>query len=72
MKPPINGGYTELWTVLTPELTLDKSGAYVFPWGRFGALPKGIENSIKGEDEGGKGIAAKFVQWCNRQTETFA
>lgn len=71
VNPPINGGYTELWAVITPELTPNKSGAYVIPWGRFGALPKGIENSMKSKDEGGNGIAAKFVEWCARQTEPF-
>lgn len=71
MGPPINGGYTELWTILTPELTPPLSGAYVYPWGRFGSVPEGIENSMK-EGEGGTGVAAKFVQWCHRQTEAFA
>lgn len=72
VHPPINGGYTELWTVLAPELTPENSGAYVLPWGRFGDLPKGIEKSMKSKDEGGNGIAAKFVEWCARQTEPFA
>ncbi|KAG8165587.1 hypothetical protein KVR01_004139 [Diaporthe batatas] len=70
--PPINGAYTELWTILTPELTPPLSGAYVYPWGRFGSLPEGIENSMNSEGEGGTGVAAKFVQWCHRQTEAFA
>ncbi|KUI62037.1 hypothetical protein VP1G_09163 [Cytospora mali] len=67
--PPILGAYTELWTILSPELTPEKSGAYVYPWGRFGGLPAGIEASMKGESEGGTGVAAKFVEWCGKQTE---
>ncbi|KAI1474574.1 NAD(P)-binding protein [Daldinia eschscholtzii] len=70
--PAIYGAYTELWTALTPELTPDKSGAYVYPWGRFGSLPAGVETSIKGESEGGTGAATKFVEWCRKQTEAFA
>ena len=70
--PAIYGAYTELWTALTPELTPDKSGAYVYPWGRFGSLPAGVETSIKGESEGGTGAATKFVEWCRKQTEPFA
>lgn len=71
MFPPINGAYTELWTAIAPELTPDKSGAYVYPWGRLGSLPTGIENALKGESEGGTGTAAKFVGWCRNQTEAF-
>ncbi|KAH8647138.1 hypothetical protein BX600DRAFT_150936 [Xylariales sp. PMI_506] len=69
--PAIYGAYTELWAVLTPELTPDKSGAYVYPWGRFGPLPVGVEAAIKGESEGGTGIADRFLEWCKKQTEAF-
>lgn len=64
---PIHGAYTELWAALTPELTPDKSGSYVYPWGRFGSLPVGIEASMS---DGG--VADKFVEWCGRETEAFA
>ncbi|KAI0380167.1 NAD(P)-binding protein [Hypomontagnella monticulosa] len=70
--PAIYGAYTELWTALTPELTPDKSGAYVYPWGRFGDLPAGIEAGMKTESEGGTGLAAKFIEWCEKQTKPFA
>ncbi|KAI1470549.1 NAD(P)-binding protein [Daldinia caldariorum] len=70
--PAIYGAYTELWAALTPELTPDKSGAYVYPWGRFGDLPAGVETSMRGESEGGTGIAAKFLEWCRKETENFA
>ncbi|KAI1158691.1 NAD(P)-binding protein [Nemania serpens] len=62
----IHGAYTELWAALSPELTLDKSGAYVYPWGRFGSLPDGVEASITET-----GVAARFVEWCGNQTKPF-
>ncbi|KAI9643816.1 short-chain alcohol dehydrogenase [Ciborinia camelliae] len=65
--PSIYGAYTELWAALTTEVTTDKSGAYIYPWGRFGSLPSGIETSISEES----GISAKFVEWCGKQTEAF-
>ncbi|KAK3319728.1 hypothetical protein B0T19DRAFT_432935 [Cercophora scortea] len=68
LYPPIFGAYTELWSVLTPELTPAKSGAYVYPWGRFGDLPAGVEASMKGEPS----VADKFVEWCERETRPFA
>ncbi|KAI0391066.1 NAD(P)-binding protein [Xylariaceae sp. FL0594] len=67
----VHGAHTELWAAIAPELTLDKSGAYVYPWGRFGELPAGIEASLKAKSEGGTGIAAKFGEWCNKQTGPF-
>ncbi|KAK0618314.1 hypothetical protein B0T17DRAFT_656440 [Bombardia bombarda] len=66
--PPVYGAYTELWTVLAPELTPDKSGAYVIPWGRIGSLPAGVERAMEGET----GVAARFLGWCERETEAFA
>ncbi|KAI0403678.1 hypothetical protein F4802DRAFT_570617, partial [Xylaria palmicola] len=35
LHPPINGAYTELFAGLSPELTMEKSGAWVVPFGRF-------------------------------------
>ncbi|KAI1413682.1 NAD(P)-binding protein [Hypoxylon sp. FL1857] len=71
LHPPIYGAYTELWAALAYELTPEKSGAYVYPWGRFGSLPAGIEASIQGGSGAGAGVAAKFVEWCGKQTEVF-
>ncbi|KAI0966842.1 NAD(P)-binding protein [Xylaria arbuscula] len=66
LHSPIHGAYTELWTALSLELTPDKSGAYVYPWGRLGELPPGVEDSITRA-----GIATKFVGWCANQTRAF-
>ncbi|KAI1364048.1 hypothetical protein F5Y08DRAFT_307737 [Xylaria arbuscula] len=66
LYPAIQGAYTELWAALAPELTPDRSGAYIFPWGRFGILPDGVEDSLTRS-----GVAEKFVQWCESQTKSF-
>ncbi|KAI1764203.1 NAD(P)-binding protein [Hypoxylon sp. FL1150] len=70
--PAIYGAYTELWAALTPELTPAKSGAYVYPWGRFGDLPAGIETALKEKSGAGTGVSDAFVDWCGKQTEAFA
>ncbi|GAP87967.1 putative NAD -binding protein [Rosellinia necatrix] len=62
----IHGAYTELWAALTPELSVEDSGAYVFPWGRLGSLPQGVEDAIERS-----GVASKFVAWCDSQTNVF-
>ncbi|KAI0897739.1 NAD(P)-binding protein [Annulohypoxylon nitens] len=72
VRPPIHGAYTELWAALTPELTPEKSGAYVYPWGRFGTLPAPVEKAMKTKPEGGSGVAFKFLEWCGKQTSAFA
>ncbi|KAL9115766.1 MAG: hypothetical protein Q9227_000134 [Pyrenula ochraceoflavens] len=69
--PAINGAYTALWAALTPDLTPDQSGAYIYPWGRFGELPSGIEASLKAPTEGGTGLADEFVAWCESEIKSY-
>ncbi|KAI0485135.1 hypothetical protein GGR56DRAFT_60616 [Xylariaceae sp. FL0804] len=69
--PPVHGAHTELWAVLSPEITPGKSGAYIYPWGRLGTLPAALEKSMKSESDGGTGVATKFIQWCGKQTEGY-
>jgi retinol dehydrogenase 12 len=71
LYPAVFGAYTELFCILTPELTPNNSGAYVYPWGRLGSIPKGVEASMKPRSAGGTGLADKFLAWCGRQTEVF-
>ncbi|KAF2648230.1 NAD(P)-binding protein [Lophiostoma macrostomum CBS 122681] len=69
--PTVYGAYTELWATIAPEITPDKSGSYIYPWGRFGKLPAATEASLKEPSEGGTGLAARFVAWCEKQTEPY-
>lgn len=57
--------------MLAPELMPELSGSYVYPWGRFGSLPAGVETSLKEPSSGGTGVAAKFVSWCEKQIEAY-
>lgn len=72
MYPPVNGAHTELWAVMAPEITVEMSGAYVWPWGRLGELRKDIEAATKTEAEGGTGLAERFIAWCEKETRDFA
>jgi retinol dehydrogenase-12 len=65
--PAVYGAYTELWAAIDPDITPDKSGAYIYPWGRFGVVPATIEKSLWEESNGGTGVAGKFVEWVNRE-----
>lgn len=70
-KGPEYGAYSELFGLLSPEVTLEKNGAFIIPWGRFGCLPDDIKDAMKDKSEGGTGISRKFISWCERETESF-
>ncbi|PNP42054.1 hypothetical protein THARTR1_11201 [Trichoderma harzianum] len=69
--PPINGAYTELFAGLSPEVTLERSGAWIQPWGRFSSQRPDLVEGSKSEDEGGTGIAERFWDWSEEQVNPF-
>ncbi|TAQ85334.1 hypothetical protein B7494_g6342 [Chlorociboria aeruginascens] len=71
LYPPIFGAYTELFAGLSPEVTLEKNGAWIAPWGRFVSLRKDIEDGAKTEAEGGTGVALKFWEWTEEQIKPY-
>ncbi|KAI7773698.1 short-chain dehydrogenase [Diaporthe eres] len=58
--PVVNGAYTELWAGLSPEVTLEKAGGLVYPFGCFGPIRKDWTEGTKSSDEGGNGTALRF------------
>lgn len=66
------GAYTQLWTALSPEVTLEESGGYVIPWGRMHfALRQDLLDALKSVEEGGTGQARAFSEWCWEQTSKY-
>jgi retinol dehydrogenase 12 len=65
--PAVYGAYTELWTGLAPELTTEKNGSYVGPWGRIMTVKKDRLESLKTKEEGGSGKAVTFWEWTEKQ-----
>jgi len=63
----IYGAYTELFCGWSSEVTAEKNGSYVWPWGRFGPVRKDVEDEIK---DGGN--AEKFWTWCQKETQAYA
>ncbi|CAK3813067.1 Hypothetical predicted protein [Lecanosticta acicola] len=72
LYPAVYGGYTELWASVAPEITPEKSGSYVWPWGRLGGVRPDVEAAAKSEAEGGMGMAKKLVAWCEKEVAAFA
>jgi len=71
LHTPTHGAYTELFAGLSPDVTLEKNGAWIAPWGRFVPLRKDIEASSKTEEEGGSGIGLQFWDWTEEQVKPY-
>ncbi|KAI1413036.1 short-chain dehydrogenase [Hypoxylon sp. FL1857] len=69
--PAINGAYTELFAGLSSEVTPEKSGSWVVPWGRFGDIRKDLIQGSRPQSEGGSGIAEKFWEWTEEQVKPY-
>ncbi|RAH65580.1 NAD(P)-binding protein [Aspergillus aculeatinus CBS 121060] len=71
LSEPIYGAYTELFAGLSPEVTLENSGAYIIPWGRVRPdSATGRQDLIKAgasTEEEGLGYGAKLWEWCEKQ-----
>jgi hypothetical protein len=58
--PVVNGAYTELWAGLSPEITLEKAGSLVYPFGRFGTIRQDWTAATRSSAVGGNRTAQKF------------
>ncbi|KAM0425967.1 hypothetical protein ACHAPT_008906 [Fusarium lateritium] len=67
LYPTIYGAYTNLFAGFSPEVTLEKSGTFVAPWGRLWHATKDMIAGSKTRAEGGTGIAKEFWEWSEAQ-----
>ncbi|KAM5341670.1 hypothetical protein ACJ41O_014701 [Fusarium nematophilum] len=65
------GAYSELFGLLSPDVTAEKNGSLIIPWGRFGCIPDDIKDSLKNKEQGGTGLSAAFADWCERETQQY-
>ncbi|KAI2468307.1 NAD(P)-binding protein [Annulohypoxylon bovei var. microspora] len=72
LHPTVFGAYTELFGGLSPEVTLEKSGQWVIPWGRFQSLRKDLVAGSRSTSEpGGTGTAERFWDWSEEQVRSY-
>ncbi|CAK7267222.1 short-chain alcohol dehydrogenase [Sporothrix epigloea] len=71
LHPPVYGAYTELFSGLSPEVTMEKSGSWIGPWGRFFHMRRDIANNAKPKSEGGPGGAEAFWDWTMEQVKEY-
>ncbi|KIW66226.1 hypothetical protein PV04_08426 [Phialophora macrospora] len=70
LYPAIFGAYTEIYSGLSPNLTLEKDqGAYIIPWGRRATS---IRPDLLREATKEDGEASKLFDWCERVTKEYA
>ena len=66
------GAYTELWAGLSEDLGIEDGGKYVVPWGRVHPGPRpDLLAPMKPREDGGTGVAALFVEYCEKETAGF-
>ncbi|PWY89973.1 short-chain dehydrogenase [Aspergillus heteromorphus CBS 117.55] len=69
---PKEGVNTMLWAGFAPEMTVQDGGRYVIPFGRWHPCPRpDLLEAMRDEEEGGKGYARVFEEWCERVTREF-
>ncbi|KAJ4396429.1 short-chain alcohol dehydrogenase [Gnomoniopsis smithogilvyi] len=71
LAPSVFGAYTELFAGLSPEITMDKSGEWVVPWGRLMPIRKHMLDASKPTSEGGTGQAEKFWEWNEGEVKPY-
>ncbi|KAK4121549.1 NAD(P)-binding protein, partial [Parathielavia appendiculata] len=69
--PVINGSYTMLYAGLSPDITLDKSGCFVIPFGRIRSPRNDLKMAAKTEDGGGNGTGPRFYEWYEAQVKPY-
>ncbi|KAI0376624.1 putative short-chain dehydrogenase [Hypomontagnella monticulosa] len=69
--PSINGAYTCLYAGLSPDITIERSGSWVIPFGRIQPIRPDLVEATKTEEEGGNGTAKKFWDWTEEQVKKY-
>ncbi|KAF5013815.1 hypothetical protein FDECE_234 [Fusarium decemcellulare] len=64
---PTYGAYTELFAGLSPQVTIEKTGSWVGPFGRFMPIRSDLMEATKPQEEGGNGHARKLWDWTEDQ-----
>ncbi len=66
------GAYTKLCSGLSGELGIGDGGKYVQPWGRVHPSPRPeLLAALKTGEDRGTGVAALFMDYCEKQTAEF-
>ncbi|SPQ27092.1 f2cf4975-f1c0-46c5-8302-0642508a9ad0 [Thermothielavioides terrestris] len=72
MHPPRLAALTQLYAGLSADISADRNGAHVVPWGRLAAfLGQDLLDAARRKEDGGTGRAAEFWDFCVEKTQGF-
>ncbi|KAI0385301.1 NAD(P)-binding protein [Hypomontagnella monticulosa] len=71
LYPVIYGAYTVLFAGLSLQVTPERSGSYVAPWGKLWNISKAMVEASKRKSEGGTGTALEFWEWTEAQVSKY-
>ncbi|KAJ5604795.1 hypothetical protein N7510_009949 [Penicillium lagena] len=71
LHPPVFGAYTNLFAGFSSDVTLDRSGSYIAPWGKLWTVSKNMTDAGKTQAEGGTAIARDFWEWTEAQVKPY-
>ena len=64
--------HTEIYAGISPDFGLENNGAYAIPWGRIHqAVAPNLVAAMKSKEEGGKGLAKEFWDFCEERTNDY-
>ncbi|KAI1112124.1 hypothetical protein F5Y14DRAFT_283275 [Nemania sp. NC0429] len=72
LHPPRYGAYTNVFAGFSPEATMEKSGQFVGPWGKFRNVSNEMVEGSKPRSQGGNGTAQEFWSWSEAQIKAYA
>jgi len=70
-KPAKFGAYTELFAGFSPDVTVQKNGSFLIPWGRFSSLRDDIAAGTKTKEQNGTGLSKVFWDYCESEVGSF-
>ncbi|KAF4632437.1 hypothetical protein G7Y89_g5701 [Cudoniella acicularis] len=68
---PVFGAYTELFAGLSGEVTIERSGDWIVPFGRFLPIREDLVGATKAREEGGNGTGLRFWEWTEEQVKPY-
>lgn len=72
LHKPKMAAYTQLFAGLSKEITLERNGCYVLPWGRVStSLRQDLVEATKLPEAGGSGRAREFWDFCEEKTHDY-
>ncbi|VUC25675.1 unnamed protein product [Clonostachys rosea] len=71
LHPAVYGAYTNVFSAFSPQVTSERSGSFVAPWGRLWQMTPDKVNAVKPKTAGGLGMSKTFWEWSEAQVKEY-